>query len=302
MANSFSLITNYVDALDEAYRLGSLTSSLDNTALSMEAEQANQIKIAKMALQGLGDYSRSSGYVSGDATLTWETHTFSQDRGRKFAVDSMDDMETAKNGFGRLAGEFIRNYVVKELDAYRFATLYGKASNKVSADITTSAAALTALDVAESAMNEAEVPEEGRKLFMSDAFYTLLKNSATLSRDFNLMNSKKLDRTFLAFDGMEVIRVPKTRFYTAITQYNGSTAGQEDGGYIKNVSTGKDMNFMIVQPNAIAYQGIKHAVNKIVTPEMNQSSDAYLFFYRLYHDMFVYDNKVDGIYSHYKTT
>jgi hypothetical protein len=302
MANSFSLITKYLTALDTVYKMGSLTSILDNTALSQEAAQANQIKIAKMVLQGLGDYSRSTGYVSGDATLTWETHTFSQDRGRKFAVDSMDDMETASLGFGRLAGEFVRSYVVKELDAYRFATLYGKASNKVQADITTSATALTALDTAIAALDNAEVTAEGRKLFVSNTFYNLIKNATTISREMNMTNSESLNRDIMEFEGMQVVKVPTTRFYTAITQYNGSTAGQEDGGYIKNVSTGKDINFMIVQPDAIAYQGVKHAVNKIVTPEANQSSDAYLFFYRLYHDLFVYDNKVAGIYVHNKTT
>ncbi len=67
--------------------------------------------IPKMSMDGLGDYSRSGGFVGGDADLTWQTHTFSQDRGRAFQVDNMDNEETAGVAFGKLAGEFIRTKV-----------------------------------------------------------------------------------------------------------------------------------------------------------------------------------------------
>ena len=46
-------------------------------------------------MDGLADYSRNSGYVKGDVTLTNETVTFNYDRGRKFSVDNMDNEETA---------------------------------------------------------------------------------------------------------------------------------------------------------------------------------------------------------------
>ena len=45
-----------------------------------------------MSLDGLADYSRNGGYVSGDVTLTNETVAFNYDRGRKFGVDAMDRM------------------------------------------------------------------------------------------------------------------------------------------------------------------------------------------------------------------
>ena len=45
-----------------------------------------------------------------------------------YAIDNMDNEETAGIAFGRLAGEFIRTKVVPELDAYRFAK-YASTSN-----------------------------------------------------------------------------------------------------------------------------------------------------------------------------
>ena len=93
--------------------------------------------------------------------------------------------------------------------------------------------------------------------------------------------------------------VPQSRFYTKIDQYDGTTAGQEDGGYIKNVATGKDINFLIVDPKAVL-QIQKHKVAKLFNPEDNQSADAWKLNYRLVNLSDVYDNKTKGIYLHKK--
>ena len=58
---------------------------------------------------------------------------------------------------------------------------------------------------------------------------------------------------------------------------------------------------MIIQPRAVL-QYTKHAVNKIITPEANQSSDAWMFFDRAYGISETYDNKVKGIYASVSTT
>jgi len=36
--------------------------------------------------------------------------------------------------------------------------------------------------------------------------------------------------------------------------------------------------------------------------KVNHTADAHLFQYRLYHDAFVYDNHVDGVYAHIKNS
>jgi len=302
MPNAIALITKYLAELDKVYKFTSKTSILDAPASAIKpADEANAIKIAKMALQGLGDYDRNTGYVSGDATITWETHTFTQDRGRKFNVDVMDNIETANIAFGMLAGEFVRTKTVPEFDAYRMAVYAASAGTKVGADVTTGANVLAAIDVASAQMDEDEVPEEGRLLYLSVAWYNLLKAAPSIDRRIGSGNDKTFDRRFEEFDGMKIIKMPKTRFYTAITQYDGSTGGQEAGGYIKEGSTGKDQNMLMIHPSAVL-QTVKHTVSKIITPDANQSSDGYLYFFRAYHDAFVLENKTAGIYSHRKST
>ena len=113
MPNAITLFQKYIDKLDEVYKQSALTNDLDmDSTLVRAGANANEIVIPKMSLDGLGDYSRNSGYVNGDVTLTNETVQFNYDRGRKFSVDAMDNEETAGVAFGKLSAEFIRTKVV----------------------------------------------------------------------------------------------------------------------------------------------------------------------------------------------
>ncbi len=77
MANAIEKFKKYIDTLDEVYKYASVSSVLDgNNRLVRMGANANEIIIPKMSMDGLADYSRSNGYVSGDVTLTNETVTF----------------------------------------------------------------------------------------------------------------------------------------------------------------------------------------------------------------------------------
>lgn len=69
--------------------------------------------------------------------------------------------------------------------------------------------------------------------------------------------------------------------------------------YKKTAEGASDINFMIIYPPAIL-QVVKFSLPKIFSPDVNQTKDAWKFQFREYHDAFVYENKVKGIYSHYK--
>lgn len=289
MANTIALAKKYVAMLDEVYKLAALTADLESDAsLAREGANTNEIVIPKMTLQGLADYSRSGGYVSGDMTLAWETVAFNFDRGRKFSIDSMDNEETIGVAFGRLAGEFLRTKVVPELDAFRFAKYAGLAGvSPAGATLADGAAVIAALRAATSSMDENEVPMEGRILYITPTLKGLVEDLATTSSREVLSRFSK------------VVPVPQTRFYTVIDQLDGTTGGEEAGGYIKDAVSGKDINFMAIHPSAVL-QFTKQAVPKIINPELNQTADAWVFAYRSYGLADAFDNKVNGIYLHKK--
>ena len=212
-------------------------------------------------------------------------------------VDAMDNEETMDMAFGTLAGEFIRTKVAPEIDAYRFATLAGKDGilTGTAADIAIGTTDVPGLvDTAEKDMNEAEVPYEGRILFISETAYAGLRAKVTRT----VMNDERgINHEIETYDGMRIVRVPQARFYTAITLQDGSTSGQSAGGYVGTATTGYPINFMIIHPSAVTAV-TKHVVPRIFAPDVNQTADAWKFDYRVYHDIFAYDNKVKGIYLH----
>lgn len=289
MANTITKFKKYIDRLDAVYKNASLTADLDGDAtLVREGANANEIIVPKMSLDGLADYSRNGGYVSGDVTLTNETVAFNYDRGRKFGVDAMDNEETAGVAFGKLGSEFIRTKVVPEVDAFRFATYAGISGigKATAGTLSTGADVIGALRTATSTMDEAEVPMENRILYITPSLYGLVQ-------DLDTSKSREVLERF-----SKIVLVPQTRFYTAIDLADGTTSGEEAGGYSK-ASGGKDINFMVIEKSAVL-QYPKHIVNKVISPELNQESDKWLFFFREYGLADVYDNKVAGIYLHNK--
>lgn len=284
MPNSIALISKYIALLDEVYKQSTLTSDLEATPEQVrQGSQTNQILFPKMTLDGLGDYSRNTGYVNGAENLTWETKEFNYDRGRKFTVDAMDNEETAGISFGMLSSEFIRTKVVPELDAWRFASYADKAGTKLTAQTyTTGENILSALTAANTALDEAEVPAEGRLLYITPTLYNLMI----------AVDSYKSKAMLDSYD--KISKVPQTRFYSAIDLLDGKTSGEEIGGYQK-ASAGKNLNFMIIQKQA-PIQYTKHRVTKVITPEQNQQADAWAFSYRAYGITDVYDNKQNRIY------
>ena len=287
MANAIEKFKQYIDTLDEVYKVSSVTSVLDgNNRLVKMGANANEIVIPKMSMDGLADYSREGGYVSGDVTLTNETVTFNYERGRSFTVDAMDNEETAGVAFGQLSGEFVRTKAAPEIDAFRFAKYAEKEGiTAVSADLAAAEETLAALIAAQNSMDEAEVPMESRILFITPTLYNGVMNIDTTK-------SKAVLDSF-----SQIVKVPQSRFYTAISLYDGSSDGETAGHFVK-ATDGKNINFMIVEKSAaIQYQ--KHLVSKVVTPEENQVSDAWKFFYRSYGIADVYENKAKGIYLHH---
>lgn len=288
MANNIKLIAKYVPLLDEVYKLAAKTSVLDGDSTLVRAgTNTNEICLPKMQLDGLADYDRNSGYAKGNANLEWETVKFNYDRGRKLSVDTVDNEETAGIAFGKLASEFIRTRVVPEMDAFRFAT-YASLENILvaGADLITGEEVLSAIVSAENDMDEKEVPEENRILFITP---TLLRRA----KNVDLTKSKEVLDNF-----SRIVSVPQSRFYTAINLISGKTDDELTGGYVK-ADTAKDINFMVIHKDSIL-QYTKHAVNKVITPELNQESDSFLFFYRAYGLAAAYENKRAGIYLHHK--
>lgn len=291
MPNSIDLAKKFVPIIDGVYKAESVTNGMD-AATRPDFTGANEVKVLKVSTTGLGDYSRETGYPKGDVTAAWETLTLTEERGKEISVDRMDDEETLGLTFGTVTGEFMRLHVIPELDAYRFAK-YASATgiNKVGTPaVLTKESIIAAIDEAVRQLDADEVPQAGRRLYINSDLKPIL--NAALARQWG--SDGAVNTVLSGYNDMPIVWVPKSRFYTAITLNDGSS----NWGYAKAAGA-SDINFMIIYPPAVL-QVVKFSLPKIFSPDVNQTKDAWKFQFREYHDAFVYENKVKGLYSHYK--
>jgi hypothetical protein len=300
MPNSIELAKHYARVFDEVYEAASLTGDLTiPPAFFTEGVNAGEVKIAKEVLVGLGKYSKTSGYPAGDATLTWETHSYSYDRGRKFSIDKADNMESALMAMSGLASRFISKYVVPEVDAVRFSILGTGAGHDAYGILDSSAETVAAVDTAVAALGDDGVPLEDLIMYLTFTQYNLLKRSDEAGR-FTLPGQDP-DARFGRWDGIKVIPVPSNRFYGEVSLNDGSSSSA--GGY---TNAGGAINFIIMDKGA-AFAHAKLDEIRLWSPNgenglpVNPDANAWRMDYRLYHDLFIPDNAADGIYVHGNT-
>lgn len=290
MANSLEFAKKFVPVLDDIYKNLSVTQGMD-AGKKLDFTGTNEVNVLKTSTTGLGDYSRTNGYPKGDITANWETLKLTEERGKELSIDRMDNEEMA-NVFGIITGQFMRDWVVPEVDAFRFAK-YASANGikKATPAILTKDTIIAEIDEAVRQLNADEVPIAGRILYINSDLQPILNNAFARS-----WGSQSVVSTMLTnYNGIPIKYVPPTRFYSEIMLNDGS----EDWGYKKS-ENGKNINFMLIYPEAIL-QVVKLILPKVFTPDENQYKDMWKFQFRMYHDAFVYENKAKGIYLHTAT-
>ena len=299
--NTLQYSTNFQRSLDKAAVVGSTTGWMEANAGQVLYNGGAEVKIPKMSVNGLGDYDRDDGYVQGSVTLDYETRKMTQDRGRLFTLDAMDVNET--NFVATAAsvmGIFQDEHVIPEIDAYRISSLAtqaidAKIAGMVEYGYTPSENTSTLRKI-----------KEGIKAVRANGYTGPLVIQATndIVMELELELAGKITVVDFsrggivtkvpAVDGVPIIETPSNRMYSAITLYDGKTAGQEAGGYVKG-ETAKDVNFIITArrtPLAISKQDLV----RIFDPATYQKKNAWAVDYRRYHDIWVLDNKLNSIY------
>lgn len=304
MTNDIKLVTKYLPLLDEVYRVNAKSSILEaDASMVQQTADAKVIKINKLDMDGLGDYSRQDGYPVGSIVSDWETHEFENDRGRRFNLDKMDNLENLGMAFLNMAGQFMKQKVIPEKDAYTFAKIAGTAGIEGTTGSLTSANTKQAIEAALAKLGENEVDEGNMVLFVTPTVKGALE--AQINRSLS-SGVTEYGQKINYFNDIPLVTVPQTRFYNGIDLLDGTSTGETAGGYKKHTSTGAsgdadavDVNFILMD-RAAAISIAKNNVAQIFAPEVNQLHDGWTFNYRFYYDVFVLDNKKKGIYCHTK--
>lgn len=321
MANSIGLITKYgTKAWDKVYKAEACCSVLDGDQDLLKFTGVKTVKIAKFASTGLGDYHRANhqvagnyagnstsnydgsevkgyGYQQGDVSLEWEEFTIRCDRGTQLRIELFDDEETDGLAVAAATKEFSRTKVVPEVDAYVFSKLAELAGTTSTSTIQLASGTgynangpIQALNDAFEVLGDLEVPDDDQVIFASNKFYNQLRSTGEVVKVLRQTEyGENVKFTIGEYEGRDIIAVPANRFRTLI-QLNG------DNGYSWKSGSQK-IDFIVVAKSAVAHV-TKYDKVKVFGPEVVQDFDGYKVNIRVYHDLFVPDNKRIGIYCH----
>lgn len=221
----------------------------------------------------------------------WQAVELQMDREWSTLVDPMDMTET--NDVANLANitrAFVETQKVPEMDAFLASKLasFASAFGGTSTQSLTSSSILTEWDNGIAYMTNQRVNRDRCVAYMTPATYKLLKQATGMTRFIEVTNGiRDVDRNVARLDGITVVEVPDDMMKTAYTFTE---------GWAVNTLSAQQINFMIVDPMAVAAP-IKYEVSMMSAPTA-QNKGKYLYYERYYYGAFVLDQRQAGIYAH----
>ena len=305
--NSLEFQSKLTGELDKALVQEAQTSFFADNALRSKFVGARTVLIPDVDMQGLGNYDRDDGFVTGALTVSSESYTMAMDRGRSFQLDREDNDETGiANLAGQVMGEFVRTRVVPELDAYVLSKLATLATTK--SQTVTGTVASQIYKMITEAINKVQAVagySEPLVCFVDSTVWGALMSTTEVTRQINVGEFKKgsVNTKVKYLNDVPIIPVSDDRMKTAYTFYDGVTddsgssgADQTVGGFVP--ATGAKKIGILVLPRRAASLVKKSERIRTFTPEQNQKADAYLFQYRIYYDLFVKKSLTRTVYTY----
>ena len=211
---AIDLITQYQSLVDEKFTTESKKSLVTNNDYSWTG--AHSIKVYKVTTAGMNDYARNGGYNRygqvQDLDATTQELTLEKDRSFTFAIDKLDSDET---GLVLQAGSALerqmREGIIPEVDQYTYGVMCDNAGIKPEAlKLTEKNIYLQVID-ANRALDNKEVPTEGRILVVTPDVYYLMKQCKDITMDTDIGNDMRLKGVIANLDGCTVVKIPANR-------------------------------------------------------------------------------------------
>ena len=216
---AINLVTKFEPYVDEVFTTESKKSILTNADFSWTG--AHTIKVYKVSTAPMTDYDRAGtgtgangsryGEVSSlDATT--EEFTLKKDRSFTFAIDKLDNDETAQQLAGATAlARQQREVIIPEVDKYVYGVMCAGAGNKPEPKELTEVNIYNEIVEANTKVDNAEVPETGRILLVTPDTYLLMKKCKDIIMETDIAEEMKLKGVIAEIDGLKVLKVPANR-------------------------------------------------------------------------------------------
>ncbi|HGI1340533.1 TPA: hypothetical protein ACJP9Y_000976 [Streptococcus pyogenes] len=288
---SINYVTKREKQFDQKLMQGALTSILETPKVNWLG--AKSFEIPTVSVSGYKAHTRSKGYNAGTVSNDKKVYTLNFDRDIEFFVDSADVDETNEElSAANVTGTFITEHATPELDAYRFSKL---ATTAITATKFKSEDDYSETNVY-SRLKSAILPirkygAANIVIYVSSEIMDFLERSKDFTRSIATTSPQGIDTRVTSLDGVQIIEVwDDARFKTQF---------EFTDGFVK-ASGGKDINFLIVAKPAVIAKAKFNSIY-LFAPGQHTEGDGYLYQNRMYHDLFVLENKKDGVYVSHKS-
>ena len=258
------------------------------------------VKIPILEMDGLADYDRNLGYVTGAVNLHYETKTMTQDRGKRFLLDAMDVSESNfLVNAPAVMGQFQREKVIPEIDAYRYSSIAKQAMEAKRAVYGYTPAEATILkklyeDIVDVQCSVgSEVP---LVITMSMRVAAILDMNEKLARNMSVTDFRQGDITLKvkSLEGkIPIIRVTPDRLKTKYKFWTGRGEDKDKFGF-EPTEDALDVNWIIC-PRSTPIAVSRTDTMRIFDPQTYQNANAWAMDYRKYHDLWILKNKMPGV-------
>ncbi|MCA9333546.1 N4-gp56 family major capsid protein [Candidatus Saccharibacteria bacterium] len=212
----------HLKVLDERFYTESKTDIIVNKGIRLDFNGKNSVTIYNVDTVAENDYVRSGSNRFGalvELGTGTQTFTLSQDKSFTFTVDrgNLEDSQMAQE-VGKAVKRQVREVSVPATDVYRLSVLTSYAITNTQGVVGGTAVAyntIYSLILAQNAaLSEAEVPEEGRVLFITPTNLNLLKRDPEFMRDCDT-SYKDLKKGIVGMvDGLTIVSCPSSYYVT----------------------------------------------------------------------------------------
>lgn len=206
--------------IDERFYTESVTQPIINNGIKLTFEGVNSVTIYNVDVVAEVDYVRSGHNRFGplvELGTGVQTFVLSQDKAFTFSVDrgNLEDSMLVQEA-DRAVKRQVREVSIPTTDIYRLSILaaYAVANSQgvISGSAPTNQTAYQLVLAQQAALDDAEVPAEGRYMYVTSTFYNLLKRDPEFVKDCDT-SVKDLKRGILGdVDGLTIIKAPASYY------------------------------------------------------------------------------------------
>jgi len=277
-----------VQKFSQALAFGALYATPNNSVVKWTGPKT--IMIPRIKVGGYTDVNRDVvGNYTRRVDNSFEPKTLGHDREFRTLVDPVDVDETNMAlSIANITRVFNEEEATPEHDKYMASKLYAEFTGAgKTADVTVldPESFLTVFDNFMEQMDEAEVPQTGRILYITPTVKKTVKAAKELQRQLDISgtNEKALNRGVYSLDDVTIVTVPSSRMKTAYNFTNGAVPD----------AAAKQINMILIHPlSMVAPQ--KYEFVDLDTPSA-ATGGKYLYYERKYWDVFILGAKVDGV-------